>query len=125
MWEKDDRTAEGIPDTAKWERWLLRLSENMGEMLQLTALSVLEGLRGRTVSASFRPVPVNGLLTERIAAGGDVALPFSVGGERSLLPEEGAAMSFRGQGHTGRRNSRTPYETARELQRQSELLLRT
>ena len=123
MWEKNDNTAEQIPDTAEWENWILQLSENLREMLQLTAASVLADLDTGRYFPPIRPVPVSGFLTERIASAGDMAvLPQWERG--AGMQEEYPLPSLR-QENSHRRVRRTPYETARELQKQSELLLRT
>ena len=123
MGEKSDNMAARIPDTAAWDKWILQLSEHLQEMLQLTASSVLAGLDDTGIAASIRPVPVNGILAERIAVGGDLALPLTEG-DYGIM-EESHRASSPGQTDPYRQVRRTPYETARELQKQSELLLRT
>ena len=125
MWEKDDMAAKQIPDMTEWAQRILRLAEGLEEMLQQTAVSVLAGAYGKGDSAPFRAVPVSGFLTEWIASGGDLALPLSLTEGKSVMQEERCTGSSLRQGHSVGRGNRTPYETARELQKQSELLLRT
>lgn len=121
----ENGTAEKIPDAAWWENWLLTLSAGLRETLQMTAAAMTE-IGGTLQPVSFRPVPVSGVLTERIVSGGGAVLPGD--GSISVLQDSDpvqATVSSQRQVRQYRRNSRTSYETARELQKQSELLLRT
>ena len=123
MEKNGDRAAGQVPDTAGWERWILQLSERMREVLQTTVSLTLAGMEKSGMLYTVRPMPVRAFLTERIASAGDMAvLPQWERG--AGMQEEYPLPSLR-QENSHRRVRRTPYETARELQKQSELLLRT
>lgn len=121
MEKNGDMAAVQVPDTAGWERWLLQLSEKMREVLQTTVSLTLAGMEKSGIPSEQRPMPVSAFLTERIVSGaGDTALSLLEG--VSAVPVEQTAGSFP---YIRKRRKTTPYETARALQRQSELLLRT
>lgn len=121
MEKNGDMTAVQVPDPAGWERWLLQLTEKMGEMLQTTVSLMLSGMERGGIPSALRPMPVSAFLTERIVSGGGdavLSLPEGI----SAVPAEQTAVSST---YVRKKRKSTPYETARELQRQSELLLRT
>ena len=121
MEKNGDMAAVQVPDTAGWAHWLLQLSEKMREVLQATVSLTLAGMEKSGMPSDLRPMPVSTILTERIVSGGgDTALSFPEG--MSAVPAEQTAGS---SPYVRKRRKSTPYETARELQRQSELLLRT
>ncbi len=121
MEKNGDRAAGQVPDTAGWERWILQLSERMREVLQTTVSLTLAGMEKSGMRCAVRPMPVSAFLTEQIVSGaGDTALSLPEG--TSVVPAEQTAGSSL---YVRKRRKTTPYETARALQRQSELLLRT
>ena len=127
MWKKDGRTAENIPDAAGWENLLQQITDGLQNLLQRTAASALTGLEEAEHFTGFHPVPVSRFLSERIASGGETVLSdvlYPLQGERRIGGGEDC-RSPRRQETLRQRQGRTPYETARELQKQSELLLRT
>lgn len=121
MEKNGDMAVVQVPDTAGWERWLLQLSEKMREMLQTTVSLTLAEMEKRGMPSALRPMPVSAFLTERIVSGaGDTALSLPEG--TSVVSAEQTAGAFP---YVRKKRKATPYETARALQRQSELLLRT